>query len=360
MQHARRDSDAPPEPDLAGLAAKAEATRQQAEGYLARVGAILDAVEAGRPLPDGLTHAGFTGLWHSLRQVGAAQWMTGEQLKERSLEQSLADMVRTAAEGPRLRAEAAARHRHRAPKAARSRRPGRNDTPLFAVPDEDAPAQKPPSWQAPAAFSGLAAGAEVLRHSTVAKALLGLGTAASLAVATPNIVQPLLSPPARSAAQGQVQAFAGLAPADAIPLGSLPSPRSSYVPRHAKGAPDAKGAALAPPPPVAAPSPPVPSAEPSAPSPGVLDVQQVSVTIGLSGTARIALASVGGPLEWHASASAGLTLSSEAGILGDRQSAVITVSVERGIAGAGTVTIWAGGQTVVIPVTVAALPGLGL
>ena len=115
MQHARRRSDAPPEPDLDQLAAEADTTRRRAEEYLTRVGALLDAAEAGRPLPDG-----FGGLWHALRQLGASQAMLGEQFKRLSLEQVFADMDRAAMEGAGHAAgftagvaAAKGRHRHR-------------------------------------------------------------------------------------------------------------------------------------------------------------------------------------------------------------------------------------------------------
>ena len=100
---------------------KPTATRRRAEEYLARVGALLDAVEAGRPLPDG-----FGGLWHALRQLGASQAMLGEQFKRLCLEQVFADMDRAAMEGAGHAAgftagvaAAKGRHRHR-----RGRAPG--------------------------------------------------------------------------------------------------------------------------------------------------------------------------------------------------------------------------------------------
>ena len=98
MQHARRRSDAPPDPDLDALAAEADSTRRKAEEYLTRVGALLDAVEAGRPLPDG-----FGGLRHALRQLGASQAILGEQFERLGLEQVFADMDRAAMEGAGMR-----------------------------------------------------------------------------------------------------------------------------------------------------------------------------------------------------------------------------------------------------------------
>ena len=96
----------------------AEADNHPPEGprrNLARVGALLDAVEVVRPLPDG-----FGGLWHALRQLGASQAMLGEQFKRLSLEQVFADMDRAAMEGAGHAAgftagvaAAKGRHRHR-------------------------------------------------------------------------------------------------------------------------------------------------------------------------------------------------------------------------------------------------------
>lgn len=352
VQHARRGSDAPPEPDLAELAARSETTRLLVEEHLARLGPILDAIEAGRPLPDG-TGRQLTLIAAGLRQAGAAQWMTGEQMRERSLEQVFTDMERAVIEGSGFRAgvtaAAAGRHRHR-----RDRKPAAGQLSLI-------PGGK---WRAPA-VSGAAALA-AFRHAATAKgAAIGTSAAAAAAVVTIGTsgftTLPMTTPAPAAAHAG---AFAGLAPTDALPL-VPPPPLRSYAPRHAKPSADADAATLAPPPPAglaASPSPSGPSAAPRNPAYGTLNVATIACTVGLSGTAQIVFTAVGGALQWHASSSSpDLKLSSDGAILGKGQSAMITVSVPRGLsAGSATVTIWAGGQSAVVPVTWVALPGLGL
>ena len=71
---------------------------------------------------------------------------------------------------------------------------------------------------------------------------------------------------------------------------------------------------------------------------------------------------VGGDVAWQASApDPALDLSDYEGTLPAGGSATVTVTVRAGsLAGAGSVTISAGGQQVAVPVTWAALPGLGL
>ena len=207
MQHARRRSDAPPEPDLDQLAAEADATRRRAEEYLTRVGALLDAVEAGRPLPDG-----FGGLWHALRQLGASQAMLGEQFKRLSLEQVFADMDRAAMEGAGHAAgftagvaAAKGRHRHR-----RGRAPGGGQLSVL-------PGGK--TWKG-AAVSGPAA-------LKIAGALTA--TAASIAIAAPALPA-LPSLPVTRAGVRRPQS-----PSQALPA-LTPAPLRSYVPRHASRA----------------------------------------------------------------------------------------------------------------------------
>ena len=225
MQHARRRSDAPPEPDLDQLAAEAEATRRRAEEYLTRVGELLDAAEAGRPLPDG-----FGGLWHALRQLGASQAMLGEQFKRLSLEQVFADMDRAAMEGAGHAAgftagvaAARGRHRHR-----RGRAPGGGQLSVL-------PGGK--TWK----------GAAVSTPAALKAAGLLTATAASIVIAVPALPS-LPSSPAHHA-----QAFGGLSPVAAFPA-VTPSPVRAYKPRHARRpSAFADAATLAPPPPVAAP-----------------------------------------------------------------------------------------------------------
>ena len=237
MQHARRRSDAPPDPDLDALAAEADGTRRRAEEYLARVGALLDAAEGGRPLPDG-----FGGLWHALRQLGASQAMLGEQFKRLSLEQVFTDMDRAALEGAGHAAGFAAgvaaakgRHRHR-----QARKPGGGQLSVL-------PGGK--TWK----------GAAVSTPAVLKAAGLLTATAASIAIAVPALPS-LPSSPAHHA-----QAFGGLSPTVAFPA-VTPSPVRAYAPRHAKVF--AATASPVPPPPVVthqAPEPPsaAPSAAPS-------------------------------------------------------------------------------------------------
>ena len=127
---------------------------------------------------------------------------------------------------------------------------------------------------------------------------------------------------------------------------------------------DAATATPAPPPPVvvAAPVSSVPSAQPSAVPSGTLDVQTVTCVAGLSGRCQVTFMAVGGDVAWQASApDPALDLSDYEGTLPAGGSATVTVTVRAGsLAGAGSVTISAGGQQVAVPVTWVALPGLGL
>ena len=267
--------------------------------------------------------------------------MPGEQFDRLSLEQVFADMERAAIEGAGHAAGFAAgvaaargRHRHR-----RGRAPGGGQLSVL-------PGGK--TWKG-AAVSGPAA---------LKAAGLLTATAASIVIAVPAL------PSVPSLPGHHAQAFGGLSPTQALPA-LTPAPVRAYVPRHARPSADAATATPAPPPPVVvvAPVPSVPSAQPSAAPSGVLDVATVSVTIGVSGTARITFEAVGGPVSWSASSSSpALTLSDDGGMLGDRAPGSVTVGVRGGsLAGTGTVTITDGqGNATRVRVVWVALPGLGL
>lgn len=335
MPYARRRSDAPPEPDLAALAAETAANSRLAAEQLARARGLLDAAEAGEPLPGWLDDGKLSLLIAGLRQTSCAQAMTGEQLSRLSLEQAFSDMFIATAEGSGFRqgVSAAAGGRHRAPRASRSRKPGKDQPPLFGI----------PGGKTTAAAVGLAA--------SIVAGTVGTGAYSDLAHLSPVPV-----------AHHGPAALPVLSPADAIPV-ALPSVQPSYEGRHRKPSPTAVNATLAPPPPVYTPAPPQdPSAQPSAAPGGTLDGQTVTVAIGPGGRGSVTFMAVGGPLEWQASASGpALDLSDYRGTLADGESFTITVTVRPGsLAGSGTVTVSAGGQQVTVPVTWVALPGLGL
>ena len=155
--------------------------------------------------------------------------------------------------------------------------------------------------------------------------------------AGPAVVSAISSPPSSSAPAPAASAV------DADPFPSAaPSGRQSAEVKKASEAPPPAVPVLA----VPSPSSPAPAA---APPPGRLDITQAALVIGVSGTTgTLTLTADGGPVTWHADATAPLTLSSADGTIPAGESVSLTVSIPAGsIAGAGTVTV--NGQ--VIPVT---------
>lgn len=324
MPRASRHADVPPPPDLAALAGAAEETRRWLDGQAAEVEKIIAAARDGRPLPEGTDRRQWTVLLADLRQFSVAQLGIARELGRISAEGMLAAVCVAAERAEAVQEDRAVRHRHRAPRPRRSRKPGAGQLALISG----------------GLAASIAAGAAV---GSVDSAHYDRAPVASHVTAG----LPVLSP-----------AYAVRAPSTS-PV--------AYVPRHARPSPMASGASHvpSPPPPSVSPSPVPPSPAP-APSlvdfSGTLDVQTAQVAIGPLQGGQVTFSAVGGSASWTVSAPAGLVLSARSGILGDGQAVVIEVSVVVGTpAGSGVITVTDGdGRSVPVPVTWQAVPGTGI
>ena len=340
----RRTDDPPGEPDLAAEIAAASALRDRAGERLAQAARLLDAADAGQPLPEGLDRRAVAELRAGLRHLGGETAAFVRELERIRFGQVFGTAAETwVREDERQQLAALGPGRHR---AGRSRKPGKGQRALFAVRDEDEAAAHP--GRSTAVKVGVAA-------AGIAVAGLGLGTGQFADLANYG---------SAGVAHHAVSSLPVLGPVVARPLIPQPS-RAAYEGRHRKArqSPDASGATLAPPPPVVTvgpPSPPPPSAAPSAAPSGTLDVQTVACTIGLSGQCYVTFWAVGGPVQWQASASDPLSVDQGQGVLAAGESVTVTVSVAGGsLAGSGTVTLTAGdGQQEIVPVTWVSLPAL--
>jgi hypothetical protein len=184
-----------------------------------------------------------------------------------------------------------------------------------------------------------------LRHSARAHVMLpAAGMAAVVSLAAASYVT---LPDVSHAAVRHQPAAVQLAPGSGILIS--PVARSSYQPRHAGT--DAASASAVPSvsvrPARVAPS--TPRRVPAVPAAGTLDVAQVSLATGPSGTAELDFEAVGGPVAWFAWASPGIEVSASTGTLEAGQPMALTVTAGPGVT--GTVWIGAGDQAVAVPVS---------
>lgn len=235
--------------------------------------------------------------------------------------------------------------RDRAPAPRRASRQRRGDrSRLRVVDDQDALPFAAALPLVPGARRALA----VLRAHAAHTAAATVTTAATVTVSALGTQQFAAAPHAQPPHVQPQAAAASLIPADAVPV---TLPEQSYRPRHASL--DAHSSrpvkvvvqASWRPPPRPSPSP-TPSPAPA----GTLDVAQVQLAAGPSGSAELDFSAIGGTLTWWAWGSDGIELSASTGTLTAGQPMALTVSLAPGAVN-GTVFVSTGAQVLAVPVT---------
>ena len=287
MQHARRRSDAPPDPDLDALAAEADTTRRRAEEYLARVGALLDAAERGGPSRTGSAACGMRcGSWARLRRCWASSssgcpWSrcsptwTGQRWKAPGMRPGSRPVSRRRRAGT-VTAGAPGRR-------AAVRPPRRQDV-------EGRGGIRPGCPEGRGALNGHCRESRYRRPGPPVAAVVSLPTTRRR-----SAVSARSRPPRHDS-----RASAPLRPpaCEGVPVRGhgIPGPPSSRgdVPRGRRSRQQR------------------PQRQPA----GRLDLATITCVAAASGTCQITFEAVGGPLEWHAPSSPDLALSSDEGTAG--------------------------------------------